>query len=111
MHAKPDVTMSNNMFLSVTSRINSIVASWPNKRCLSQGISIYQVMMTLHFLNDVANDTESTQKSMITSIIANLKSEQTCKLINIIPVYQVYQARHLERNASRFNKRSRSLAW
>ena len=23
---------------------------------------LYQVMMTLHFLNDVANDTESTQK-------------------------------------------------
>ena len=28
---------------------------------------LYQVMMTLHFLNDVANDDESTQKSKITS--------------------------------------------
>ena len=28
---------------------------------------LYQVMMTLHFLNDVANDAESTQKSQITS--------------------------------------------
>ena len=28
---------------------------------------LYQVLMTLHFLNDVANDTESTQKSKITS--------------------------------------------
>ena len=28
---------------------------------------LYQVMMTLHFLNDVANDEESTQKSKITS--------------------------------------------
>ena len=28
---------------------------------------LYQVMMTLHFLNDVANDTESIQKSKITS--------------------------------------------
>ena len=28
---------------------------------------LYQVMMTLHFLNDVANDAESTQKSNITS--------------------------------------------
>ena len=28
---------------------------------------LYQVMMTLHFLNDVANDAESTQKSTITS--------------------------------------------
>ena len=27
----------------------------------------YQVMMTLHFLNDVANDAESTQKWKITS--------------------------------------------
>ena len=29
---------------------------------------LYQVMMTLHFLNDVANDAESTQKSKITSL-------------------------------------------
>ena len=28
---------------------------------------LYQVMMTLYFLNDVANDAESTQKSKITS--------------------------------------------
>ena len=28
---------------------------------------LYQVMMTLHFLNDVANDAESTQISKITS--------------------------------------------
>ena len=28
---------------------------------------LYQVMMTLHFLNDVANDATSTQKSKITS--------------------------------------------
>ena len=28
---------------------------------------LYQVMMTLHFLNDVANDAESTQKSKFTS--------------------------------------------
>ena len=28
---------------------------------------LYQVMMTLHFLNDVANDAESTQKSTIAS--------------------------------------------
>ena len=26
---------------------------------------LYQVMMTLHFLNDIANDAESTQKSKI----------------------------------------------
>ena len=28
---------------------------------------LYQVMMTLHFLNDVVNDAESTQTSKITS--------------------------------------------
>ena len=36
--------------------------------------------MTLHFLNDVVNDIEST----LNSIIATLKSESTCKLINRI---------------------------
>ena len=39
----------------------------PDKHCLSHGMCLYQVMMTLHFLNDVANDAESTQKSKITS--------------------------------------------
>ena len=42
--------------------------------------------MMLHFLNDVANDAESTQKSKITSFIsASLKSETMGKLINRIP--------------------------
>ena len=34
----------------------------PDKRCLSHGMCFYQVMMELHFLSDVANDAESTQK-------------------------------------------------
>ena len=29
---------------------------------------LYQVMMTLHFLNDIANDVELTQKSKITLV-------------------------------------------
>ena len=37
---------------------------------------LYQVMMTLHFLNDVANDAESTQKYKKYVIIASLKSFQ-----------------------------------
>ena len=37
------------------------------KRCLSHGMCLNQVMMTLHFLNDVANEAESTQKWKITS--------------------------------------------
>ena len=54
-------------FLSVTSRINCIVA-----RCLINVVyltacCLYQVMITLHFLNDVANDAESTYKSKMTS--------------------------------------------
>ena len=39
----------------------------PDKRCLSHGMCLYQVMMTLQFLNDVATDAESTKKSKITS--------------------------------------------
>ena len=39
----------------------------PDKRCLSHSVCLYQIMMTLHFLNDVANDAEPTQKSIITS--------------------------------------------
>ena len=34
----------------------------PDKRCLSHVMCLFQVMMTLHFLNDVANDAESKQK-------------------------------------------------
>ena len=41
--------------------------------------------MTLHFLNDVAYDAESTQKSKKNVIIASLKSETMGKLINRIP--------------------------
>ena len=41
--------------------------------------------MTLHFLNDVTNDAESTQKVANYVIIASLKSETTSKLINRIP--------------------------
>ena len=41
--------------------------------------------MSLHFLNDVANDAESTQNKKKCVIIANLNSETMCKLINIIP--------------------------
>ena len=41
--------------------------------------------MTLHFLNDVANDAESTQKSKITKKITSLKSETMGILINRMP--------------------------
>ena len=41
---------SNGAALSVTSHSNCIVARWPDKRCLSHGMCLYQVIMTLHFL-------------------------------------------------------------
>ena len=41
--------------------------------------------MTLHFLNDVTNDTNLTKKSKNYIIIASLKSETMGKLINRIP--------------------------
>ena len=49
----------------------------PDKRCLSHGMCLYQVMMTLHFLNDVANDDESTQKIDHYIIFTSLKNEST----------------------------------
>ena len=34
----------------------------PDISRVSHGMCLYQVMMTLHFLNDIVNDAESTQK-------------------------------------------------
>ena len=44
-----------------------------------------QVMITLHFLNEVANDPESAKKIVICVKIVSLKSETMHKLINRIP--------------------------
>ena len=59
-----------------------LTALLPDKRCLSHGMCLYQVMMTLHFLNDGANDPESPQQIENYVIIASLKSETMVKLIN-----------------------------
>ena len=78
--------------------------------------------MTLHFLNDVAKDVKSTQKSKITSkSIASLKSETTGKLINRIPgsrlLIQSLPGSALRTHVESLgkprdvNKRSQSLAW
>ena len=45
--------------------------------------------MTLHFLNNVANDADPTQKNENYVIIASLKSEIIGKLINKIPGLQI----------------------
>ena len=73
--------------------------------------------MTLHFLNDVANDAESTQKSKI----ASLQSETMDKLINRIPGLCLLISSlpgsalrtHVESlvKPRDVNKRSHSLAW
>ena len=71
--------------------------------------------MTYYFLNNVANDGELTQKSIITSIIASLMSELTCKLIKRIPGLRLLTASrtHVESLGKPWdvNKHSRSLAW
>ena len=71
----------------------------------------YQVM-TLHFLKDVANDAESTQKTNKNCvIIASLKSETMGKLINRIPGSALRTHVELLGNPRDVNKRSQSLAW
>ena len=73
------------------------------------------------FLNDVANDAESSQKNENFVIIANLKSETMGKLINRIPRAR-FLTSSLPGSALRthveslgkprdVNKRSQSLAW
>ena len=41
----------------------------PDKRGLYQGVHLYQVMMTWHFLNDIGNGPELTQKSINSSYL------------------------------------------
>ena len=72
--------------------------------------------MTLHFLDDVANDAESTHFT-----IASLKSETMVKLINRIPGSRLLISSlpgsalktHVESlgKPRDVNKRSQSLAW
>ena len=77
--------------------------------------------MTLHFLNDVANDAELTQKIENYVIFASLKRETICKLINRIPGSRLLISSlsgsalgtHVESlgKPHDVNKRSQSLAW
>ena len=55
------MSRNGSFCLSVTSHINWSVACCLINVCLSHGMCLYQVMMMLHFLNDVANDAESTK--------------------------------------------------
>ena len=65
MSTRENIRLIARTPLSVTSHINCIVA-----RCLINVVyltacCLYQVMMTLHFLSDVANDAESTQNQKL----------------------------------------------
>ena len=93
----------------------------PDKHCLSRGMCLYQVMMTLHWLNDVVNDAELTQKSIITSYSLVWRVNQLGKLINRIPGARLLISNfpgsasriHVESLGKRrdVNNCSRSLAW
>ena len=77
--------------------------------------------MTLHFLNDVDNDAESTQKSKNNVIIASLKCSTMGKLIKRIPGSRLLISSlpgsalrtHVKslRKPRDVNMRSQSLAW
>ena len=67
----------SRMVYQVTIHNNCRRCKLPDKRCLSHGMCLYQVMMTLHFLNDVANDANSTQKIDHYVIFDSLKSKST----------------------------------
>ena len=93
----------------------------PDKFYLSHGMCLYQVMVTLQFFNDVANDPESTQKMIITSYSLVRRVNQLGKLINRIPGKGLLIS-SLPGSALRMlveslgkpcdvNKRSQSLAW
>ena len=77
--------------------------------------------MTLHFLNDFTDNTESTQKSKLRHKSASLKGETMGKLINRIPGSRLLISSlpgsalrmHVESLGKPWdvNKRSQSLAW
>ena len=77
--------------------------------------------MTSHFLNDVPNDAESTQKIENYLIIASLKSATMGKLINRIPAWCLLISSlpgsalrmHVESlgKPRNVNKHSQSLDW
>ena len=77
------VQKANLLFNSYLSYLLHCFAL-PDKRCLSHGVCLYQVKMTLHFLNDVANDAKSTQKIKNYAIIPSLKSESVGQQISRI---------------------------
>ena len=82
---------------------------------------LYQVMMTLHFFNDVANDAESTQNQILRHNRFFEEWSTMGKLINRIPGSRLLISSlpgsalrtHVESlgKPRHVNKRSQSLAW
>ena len=69
--------------------------------------------MALHFLNDVTNDTDSTQKLKNYVIITSLKSETKGQLINGLPgsCLLISSLPGLASRTHLVNMPSQSLAW
>ena len=93
---------------SVTSHINwSVTRCLINVAYLRHYMCLYQVMKTMNFLNDVANDAKSTQNPSLRHIRKVCRVNQLGKLINRIHctrfgfLYQVYQAQLRERMLNR----------
>ena len=63
------------MFISYPSYMYQLdCRTLPDKRCLPNGMGPYQVMMTLHFLNDVAYDLNQ-HKNYVIIARSSLKRE------------------------------------
>ena len=107
--------------LSVTSHINCIVARCLIKVVYLTACCLYQVMMTLHYLSDVANDAESTQNQKLRHYRSFEECSTMGKLINRIPSSRLLISSlpgsalrtHVESlgKPRDVNKRSQSLAW
>ena len=61
----------------------------PDKHGLSPNMYLDQVMMTLHFLNDVANDAESTQKKTQKKCVIVVSFKIVQQWVNWLIEYQV----------------------
>ena len=72
----------DNLLTNYVITCSHIIALLHVGLCLSHDMCLYQVIMTLHFLNDVVDDIIHEIDNYV--IIAGLNSESACKLINRI---------------------------
>ena len=100
-----------------------LIQNYKKNLGISHGMCLYQVMMTLHFSNDVEKRFLNTQNTKIENcvIIASLKSETMVKLIYRIPgpclLISCLPGSTLKTHVESLgrpcdvNKRSQRLAW